>query len=126
MTRFGCLARALEINNGIVTHALFREVLPFKNDVDERDSCLDYRWLRFQRRRRYPGVSVEVFPKPTTEYCRKADFRTFAAHGCYGTSVITAMTAQNTTGVQAVHGAPPEFVVQQACVPPSYPQRVCV
>ncbi|KAG8217117.1 Ribokinase-like protein [Butyriboletus roseoflavus] len=43
----------------------------------------------------------------------QADLRTFAAHGCYGTSVVTALTAQNTTGVQAVHGAPPEFVVQQ-------------
>ncbi|KAN0073795.1 Ribokinase-like protein [Tylopilus felleus] len=43
----------------------------------------------------------------------QADLRTFAAHGCYGTSVVTAMTAQNTTGVQAVCGAPPDFVVQQ-------------
>ncbi|KAH0830165.1 Phosphomethylpyrimidine kinase-domain-containing protein [Lanmaoa asiatica] len=43
----------------------------------------------------------------------QADLRTFAAHGCYGTSAVTALTAQNTTGVQAVHGAPPEFVVQQ-------------
>ncbi|KAF8548366.1 hypothetical protein OG21DRAFT_1516363 [Imleria badia] len=43
----------------------------------------------------------------------QADLKTFTAQGCYGTSVITALTAQNTTGVQAVHGAPPEFVIQQ-------------
>ncbi|KDQ59785.1 hypothetical protein JAAARDRAFT_33355 [Jaapia argillacea MUCL 33604] len=43
----------------------------------------------------------------------QADLKTFTALKCYGTSVITAMTAQNTTGVQAIHGAPPEFVEQQ-------------
>ncbi|KAF8872670.1 Phosphomethylpyrimidine kinase-domain-containing protein [Gymnopilus junonius] len=41
------------------------------------------------------------------------DLKTFAAHRCYGASVITALTAQNTTGVQGVHPCPPEFVVQQ-------------
>ncbi|KAI6009574.1 Phosphomethylpyrimidine kinase-domain-containing protein [Pisolithus orientalis] len=43
----------------------------------------------------------------------QADLKTFAAFGCYGASVITALTAQNTIGVQAVHGVPPEFVSQQ-------------
>ncbi|KAF9239133.1 Phosphomethylpyrimidine kinase-domain-containing protein [Melanogaster broomeanus] len=43
----------------------------------------------------------------------QADLKTFAAFGCYGTSVITALTAQNTTGVQAIYGTPPDFVVQQ-------------
>ncbi|KAJ6567153.1 Phosphomethylpyrimidine kinase-domain-containing protein [Mycena capillaripes] len=43
----------------------------------------------------------------------QADLRTFAALGHYGTSAITALTAQNTTGVQGVHGVPPEFVEQQ-------------
>ncbi len=32
----------------------------------------------------------------------QADIKTIAAHGCYGASVITAVTAQNTTGVQSV------------------------
>ena len=31
----------------------------------------------------------------------QADLKTFAANGCYGMSVITALTAQNTTGVTA-------------------------
>jgi hydroxymethylpyrimidine/phosphomethylpyrimidine kinase len=43
----------------------------------------------------------------------QADLKTFAAHGCYGLSVITALTAQNTTAVTAVHEAPPEFVRAQ-------------
>lgn len=43
----------------------------------------------------------------------QADLKTFAAHGCYGTSVITALTAQNTVGVQGVHACPPEFVAKQ-------------
>lgn len=53
--------------------------------------------------------------KPATDLgmADKADLKTFAAHGCYGTSVVTALTAQNTMGVQGVHGAPPEFVAQQ-------------
>lgn len=36
--------------------------------------------------------------------------------GCYGASVITALTAQNTLGVQAIHAPPPQFVEQQACL----------
>ncbi|EDR11144.1 uncharacterized protein LACBIDRAFT_232790 [Laccaria bicolor S238N-H82] len=43
----------------------------------------------------------------------QADLKTFAAHGCYGASVITALTAQNTQGVHGVHPCPPEFVAQQ-------------
>ncbi|KAH9939574.1 Phosphomethylpyrimidine kinase-domain-containing protein [Amylocystis lapponica] len=43
----------------------------------------------------------------------QADLKTFTALGCYGTSVVTALTAQNTTGVQAVHPSPPAFLEQQ-------------
>jgi hydroxymethylpyrimidine kinase/phosphomethylpyrimidine kinase len=43
----------------------------------------------------------------------QADLKTFAAHGAYGMSVITALTAQNTRGVRAVHEAPPDFVAAQ-------------
>ncbi|KAJ7215309.1 Phosphomethylpyrimidine kinase-domain-containing protein [Mycena haematopus] len=43
----------------------------------------------------------------------QADLKTFAALGQYGTSAITALTAQNTTGVQGVHGVPPNFLEQQ-------------
>jgi hydroxymethylpyrimidine/phosphomethylpyrimidine kinase len=43
----------------------------------------------------------------------QADLKTFAAFGVYGTSVITAVTAQNTVGVQGVYELPPEFVALQ-------------
>lgn len=44
----------------------------------------------------------------------QADLKTFAANGVYGTSVVTALTAQNTRGVQAVHVVPTHFVAAQA------------
>ena len=43
----------------------------------------------------------------------QADLKTFAAHGCYGMSVITAVTAQNTTGVTAIQNIDPEVVEAQ-------------
>lgn len=43
----------------------------------------------------------------------QADLKTFEAHGVFGTSAITAITAQNTTGVQAVLGITPEMVHAQ-------------
>ena len=43
----------------------------------------------------------------------QADLKTFAALGVYGATAITALTAQNTRGVQAVHMAPPEIVAAQ-------------
>jgi hydroxymethylpyrimidine/phosphomethylpyrimidine kinase len=43
----------------------------------------------------------------------QADLKAFARAGCYGMSAIVALTAQNTTGVAAVHEAPAEFVRAQ-------------
>jgi hydroxymethylpyrimidine/phosphomethylpyrimidine kinase len=43
----------------------------------------------------------------------QADLKTFTALGVYGASVVTALTAQNTTGVQGVHAVPAEFVGAQ-------------
>jgi hydroxymethylpyrimidine/phosphomethylpyrimidine kinase len=43
----------------------------------------------------------------------QADLKTFSALGVYGASAITALTAQNTVGVQAIHEAPPDFVAAQ-------------
>ncbi len=43
----------------------------------------------------------------------QADLKTFAALGCYGMSVITAVTAQNSCGVTAIHSVPPEIVSAQ-------------
>jgi len=43
----------------------------------------------------------------------QADLKTFAAFGVYGASVITAVTAQNTTGVRAVFEMPCDIVAAQ-------------
>ena len=43
----------------------------------------------------------------------QADLKTFAALGVYGASVIAALTAQNTVGVQGVYPIPADFVAKQ-------------
>jgi hydroxymethylpyrimidine/phosphomethylpyrimidine kinase len=43
----------------------------------------------------------------------QADLKTFMAHGVYGASVITAITAQNTLGVRAIELLSPEIVAAQ-------------
>jgi hydroxymethylpyrimidine/phosphomethylpyrimidine kinase len=66
--------------------------------------------------------------KPQQTYCRvlsiagsdsgggagiQADLKTISALGCYGMTVITALTAQNTLGVAGIRAVPPEFVEAQ-------------
>jgi hydroxymethylpyrimidine kinase/phosphomethylpyrimidine kinase len=43
----------------------------------------------------------------------QADLKTFSAFRCFGTSVVTAITAQNTLGVSAVHAIPLDIVQAQ-------------
>ncbi len=43
----------------------------------------------------------------------QADLKTFAALGVYGTSAVTAITAQNTVGVTAVHEIPVDIIAAQ-------------
>jgi hydroxymethylpyrimidine/phosphomethylpyrimidine kinase len=43
----------------------------------------------------------------------QADLKTITVLGAFGTSVITALTAQNTLGVQGIHDVPPAFVAAQ-------------
>jgi hydroxymethylpyrimidine/phosphomethylpyrimidine kinase len=43
----------------------------------------------------------------------QADLKAFARCGVHGTSAITAITAQNTVGVSAIHPVPPEMVLAQ-------------
>jgi len=45
----------------------------------------------------------------------QADLKTFSALGCYGMSVVTAITAQNTQGVDGIHPCPVDFLSQQLC-----------
>ncbi len=43
----------------------------------------------------------------------QADLKTFSALGCYGMTVITALTAQNSVGVTGIQAVPPEFIALQ-------------
>ncbi len=43
----------------------------------------------------------------------QADLKTCSALGCYGMTVITAITAQNTVSVRSIHAIPPSEVVHQ-------------
>ena len=43
----------------------------------------------------------------------QADLKTFSALGVYGAAVVTALTAQNTRGVTAIHDVPADFVGAQ-------------
>ena len=43
----------------------------------------------------------------------QADLLTFAAHGVFGTTAITCLTAQNPAGVTAIEALPPAFVQEQ-------------
>lgn len=43
----------------------------------------------------------------------QADIKTVSAMGCYATSAITAITVQNTLGVQAVHPVPVDILESQ-------------
>lgn len=43
----------------------------------------------------------------------QADLKAFAACGTHGCCAITALTAQNTVGVTAIHPVPPRFIIEQ-------------
>lgn len=43
----------------------------------------------------------------------QADIKTMTAHGVYAMSAVTALTAQNTTGVYGIQEASPEFLANQ-------------
>ena len=43
----------------------------------------------------------------------QADLKTFAALGCFGMTAITALTAQNTTGVRSIHAVPLQILADQ-------------
>ena len=62
---------------------------------------------------RPPAVLTIAGSDPSGGAGIQADLKTFSALGAYGTSVITALTAQNTQGVSAVYVVPTEFVIAQ-------------
>jgi hydroxymethylpyrimidine/phosphomethylpyrimidine kinase len=89
--------------------------------------ALAYRGASFARLRTHPLNLIRVMPAKgvalTVPRCLtiagsdsgggagiQADLKAFAAAGCFGTSAIVALTAQNTLGVTAVQELPPGFV----------------
>lgn len=60
-----------------------------------------------------PNVLTIAGSDPSGGAGIQADLKAFSALGAYGTSVITALTAQNTRGVSGVHPVPPEFIASQ-------------
>ncbi|MFT4097137.1 MAG: bifunctional hydroxymethylpyrimidine kinase/phosphomethylpyrimidine kinase [Rhodoblastus sp.] len=62
---------------------------------------------------RIPNVLSVAGSDPSGGAGVQADLKTFSAFGCYGMAAITALTAQNTVGVRAVHVPPVDFLVTQ-------------
>jgi hydroxymethylpyrimidine/phosphomethylpyrimidine kinase len=60
-----------------------------------------------------PNVLTIAGTDPSGGAGIQADLKTFSALGAFGTSVVTALVAQNTQGVVAVHEVPADFVDQQ-------------
>ncbi|WP_082484114.1 bifunctional hydroxymethylpyrimidine kinase/phosphomethylpyrimidine kinase [Arthrobacter sp. Leaf141] len=64
-------------------------------------------------RRDIPRVLSIAGSDPSGGAGVQADLKSIAAHGGYGMAAITALTAQNTLGVQAVHIPPADFLARQ-------------
>lgn len=62
---------------------------------------------------KYPAVLTIAGSDSSGGAGIQADLKTFSALGCYGMSVITALTAQNTCGVRGIHSVPASFVKDQ-------------
>ena len=60
-----------------------------------------------------PNVLSIAGSDPSGGAGAQADLKTFAALRCHGMAAITALTAQNTRGVRAVHTPPADFVAAQ-------------
>lgn len=65
----------------------------------------------------HPPISRQVLTIAGSDSCAgagiQADLKTFAAHGVYGMSVVTAVTAQNTRGISHVLEIPAESITRQ-------------
>ena len=71
------------------------------------------RGAAFTDARMIPNVLSIAGSDPSGGAGVQADLKTFSALGCYGMAALTALTAQNTRGVSAVHVPPASFVAAQ-------------
>ncbi|UCS95672.1 bifunctional hydroxymethylpyrimidine kinase/phosphomethylpyrimidine kinase [Echinicola marina] len=67
----------------------------------------------YDSKRSYPSVMTIAGSDSGGGAGIQADLKTFSALGCYGTSIITATTAQNTKGVKSIHDIPEEHILDQ-------------
>jgi len=85
--------------------------------MESRDPAIASRELSllFNRKAPYPRGSVMTVAGSDSGGGAgiQADLKTITLLGAYGSSVITALTAQNTRGVNGIHAIPPEFVEEQ-------------
>ena len=66
-----------------------------------------------QRKYIYPSVLTIAGSDSSGGAGIQADLKTISALGCYGTSAITVITAQNTLGVTSLHSLPAAMVTDQ-------------
>jgi hydroxymethylpyrimidine kinase/phosphomethylpyrimidine kinase/thiamine-phosphate diphosphorylase len=71
--------------------------------------------LLFNRRRSFPrGAVLSIAGSDSGGGAGiQADIKTITLLGSYAATILTALTAQNTRGVSAIHGLPPSFVMDQ-------------
>lgn len=69
--------------------------------------------MRTAMKRKYPRVLSIAGSDSSGGAGIQADLKTFTAFGCYGATVITSLTAQNTTGVQEIFPIDPAFISVQ-------------
>lgn len=85
--------------------------------LDSRDPAIAARELSlmFNRTAGFPRGSVMTVAGSDSGGGAgiQADLKTITLLGSYGSSVITALTAQNTRGVNGIFGVPPDFVEEQ-------------
>ena len=89
-------------------HIEFSSLVPLTHILRARRSASLHETMR-----RYFTVLTIAGSDPAGGAGIQADLKTMSALGCYGMSVITSLTAQNTTGVRSVMAATPSIVTDQ-------------
>lgn len=84
--------------------------------VDRSESCVDNLEMCVDDGQVHPVVLTIAGSDPCCGAGLQADIRVASALGCYATSVVTALTAQNTRGVYNVMPVPPSQVAEQGRV----------